>query len=308
MVAKDQPAALLSTWSSSPTDVWAVGGDPGDGTGPIVEHYDGKTWTKLDSGQRNIDLWWVKGFAGGPVFMTGSGGTILRYQNGTFEKLATPGTAIVFGLWGAAPDDLWAVGGNAGGGGGGFVWRFDGTTWTAETGLPADVSTQGTCFKVNGVSANDVWISGTDGMTLHWDGTQLSPVPIPAAQQDQASLFSIACSAQLCVTVGGAFDGVLYENAGSGWKSAIQPGGPVFTGVAVSGTDAVAVGQAGAILRRGDSGWATDGKPVTPENLHAAWIDPMGGAWAVGGDFDTPLMTKMGVLLYSGDTPPADLP
>src|SRR5690242_12399074 len=79
VVAKDQPAALLSTWSSSPTDVWAVGGDPGDGTGPIVEHYDGKTWTKLDSGQRNIDLWWVKGFAGGPVFMTGSGGTILRY-------------------------------------------------------------------------------------------------------------------------------------------------------------------------------------------------------------------------------------
>ena len=47
VVAENQPAALLSVWSASATDVWVVGGDPRTGTGPIVEHYDGTTWTKL---------------------------------------------------------------------------------------------------------------------------------------------------------------------------------------------------------------------------------------------------------------------
>ena len=307
VVAKGQPAALLSLWGASPTDVWVVGGHPADGTGPIVEHYDGTAWTKLDTGLTSVDLWWVKGFAGGPVFMSGEGGTILRYQNGAFDKLTTPGTGIVFGLWGAAPDDLWAVGGNRGGGGGGFVWRFDGTTWTPSTEVPSDITSQGTCWKVNGVSADNVWISCTNGTTLHWDGTSLTRVDIAAAQQDQASLFSVAGTAQRFVTVGGAFDGVLYENTGSGWKSAVPPGGPVLTGVAVSDTDAYAVGQAGVILRRTDHGWVTDGAPVTQQNLHATWIDPMGGAWAVGGQFDD-VQTSDGVLLYKGDTPPKSLP
>src|SRR5687767_2169163 len=130
VVFEDEPSSLLSVWGSSATDVWVVGGDPRTGTGPIVHHYDGVGWTKLDTGQRNVDLWWVTGFAGGPVFMSGSNGTILRYQNGAFEKLPTPGGLTVFGMWGAAPNDVWAVGGNFGGGGGGFAWRYDGSAWT----------------------------------------------------------------------------------------------------------------------------------------------------------------------------------
>src|SRR5690242_4873825 len=97
VVTENQPAALLSVWGSSASDVWVVGGDPRDGTGPIVEHYDGAMWTKMDTGQRNVDLWWVKGFADGTVFMSGSNGAILRYQNGAFEKLTTPGSLVVFG-------------------------------------------------------------------------------------------------------------------------------------------------------------------------------------------------------------------
>src|SRR5689334_14672875 len=153
VVSEGLPAALLSVWSASATDVWVVGGDPRNNTGPIVQHYDGTAWTKLDTGQRNVDLWWVTGFAGGPVFMSGSNGTILRYQNGAFEKMTTPGASIVFGMWGASPTDVWAVGGNLGGGSGGFAWRFDGNTWTVFADVPADLKTGGTCFKVNGRSA-----------------------------------------------------------------------------------------------------------------------------------------------------------
>jgi hypothetical protein len=300
VVTEGQPSALLSVWSSSATDVWVVGGDPRDGTGPIVEHYDGTAWTKLDTGQRNVDLWWVTGFAGGPVFMSGSNGTILRYQNGAFEKLATPGNLIVFGMWGAAPNDVWAVGGNFGGGG--FAWRYDGTAWTVFPGVPADITSQGTCWKVNGLSADNVWISGTNGATLHWNGTALDRTDVPI----EASLLSVAGNAVRFVTVGGASDGVLYENEGSGWHSALPTGGNRLAGVAVSDDQYVAVGEFGTVLRRGSNGWSSD-KRVTDENLHAAWIDPAGGMWAVGGHYDTPPM-KDGVLIHRGDPPAASFP
>jgi len=300
VVAQAQPTALLSVSGTSATDVWVVGGDPRDGTGPVVEHYDGTGWTKLDPGVRNVDLWWVHAFDDGTVLMSGLNGTIVRYQSGAFTTLTTPGTQVVFGLWGATSSDIWAVGGNSGGGGGGFAWRFDGTTWTNDTDVPSAIATMGTLWKVNGISADDVWMSGTNGETLHWDGSSLSEVLVADAQQQQASLFSIAGNSKRFVTVGGAFDGVLYENAGSGWVSALPAGGMLLTGVAVSEDDGFAVGQFGTILRRGDASWAADGEPSTQENLHATWIDPSGGAWAVGGQFDT-VPTQAGVLLHKGD-------
>jgi hypothetical protein len=295
VVVEDQPAALLSAWGSSATDVWVVGGDPRDGSGPLVYHYDGASWTKLDTGLRSVDLWWVTGFAGGPVFMSGSNGTIVKYQNGAFEKLATPGTFIVYGMWGAAPDDVWAVGGS--GGGNGFIWRYNGTAWTAFPSVPSDIASQGTCWKVNGRSASDVWISATSGTTLHWNGSVLERMDVPV----EASLLSVAGNAERFVTVGGQSDGVLYENDGSGWKSALPPGGPKLTGVAVSEDQAYAVGEFGAVLRRGSNGsWAIDKPHVTDQNLHATWIDPSGGVWAVGGHYDTPPMSA-GVLIHKGD-------
>jgi hypothetical protein len=295
VVIEGQRAVLLSVWSGSATDVWVVGGDPRDGTGPIVEHYDGGGWTKLDTGQRTVDLWWVTGFAGGPVFMSGSNGTILRYQNGAFEKLPTPGNFVVFGMWGAAPNDVWAVGGNFSGGG--FIWRFNGTAWSAFPNVPADITSQGTCWKVNGRAADDVWISATNGTTLHWNGSTLDREDVPV----EASLLSVAGNAERFVTVGGASDGVLYENDGSGWKSALPRGGSRLTGVAVSADQAYAVGQFGTVLGRDKSGkWSTEKPRVTDQDLHAAWIDQSGGAWAVGGHYDTPPMSA-GVLIHKGD-------
>ena len=52
------PGALLSISGTSPTDVYAVGADPEDGRGPLVVHYDGASWERLDSGATG-DLWWI---------------------------------------------------------------------------------------------------------------------------------------------------------------------------------------------------------------------------------------------------------
>jgi hypothetical protein len=301
VVAKDQPSALLSVWGSSDSDVWVVGGEPTDHSGPIVEHYDGTTWTKLDTTQRNIDLWWVKGFDGGPVFVSGTNGTILEYQNGQFTKLTTPPDGVgmtVFGMWGATANDLYAVGGQPDGGGGAFIWHWDGSMWSdVGTGI---VPTDGTCWKTNGRSASDFWVVCTNGMAFHYDGSTFDEQDYTVAMQEGASLLSVACTTKTCIAVGGAFDGVLAENDGSGWKQALPSGGPILNGVGADDTDAYAVGQFGTVLARGSNGkWASQ-KSGTDQHLHAVWIDPSGGVWAVGGNFDvTPY--SAGTVIHKGD-------
>src|SRR5438093_1215031 len=99
MLGQHRPSSLLAVWASSIDDVWVVGGREGIGLAPTVLHHDGTAWTKLDPGVTNVDLWNVFGFADGTVYLGGSNGTILRHRNNAFEKLTTPTTDIVFGLW-----------------------------------------------------------------------------------------------------------------------------------------------------------------------------------------------------------------
>ncbi|HEY4055612.1 MAG TPA: hypothetical protein VGM39_03350 [Kofleriaceae bacterium] len=291
VITENQPASLLSVWADSDSNVFAVGGDGRDGNGPLVYHYDGAAWTKLDPGVLSIDLWWVYGF-GDTVYMSGSGGTILQYRDGTFTPMQTPGTAIVFGMWGANANDVWAVGGNSGRDG--FVWHYHGTAWTAET-VPVDVGTNGTVWKVGGRAADDIWMSCANGVTLHWDGAAITETPL----ETESSLFSVGGNADRFITVGGAFDGEIYENEGTGWQSVLEHGQPALSGVTVHDDVSLAVGADGIVLRRGDDGTWTADPHATNEHLHAAFIDPSGGAWAVGGDFNA-FPTKSGVLIHSG--------
>lgn len=295
LLGQKRPSSLLATWASGLGDVWVVGGREGAGAGPTVFHYDGTAWTKLDSGQVNVDLWQVFGFADGTVFLGGSNGTILRYRNGTFEKLPTPSPDIVFGLWGSSPTDVWAVGGQTTGKG--FVWRFTGTAFEAVPGVPMELAT-GTVWKVTGRAANDVWMSCSKGLVLHWDGAALSSERVGGMEE---SLFSIGCQGTRCVTAGtNISNGVLYQNDGASWVSRVPtPDGPVWRGVTPTGEHTYVVGMVGAVLRLDGDKWVSDPHGLTTEALHAAWSDADGNLFAVGGKFDRAL-TIDGVLLYKG--------
>ena len=102
-VVDDLPGALLSVWGTSTTDVWVAGANSLDGQGPQVYHYDGLSWTRMDPVVSGGDLWWVFGFEEGPVFVGGENGIILRYEDGEVEKMSTPFTGVVYGIWGAGP-------------------------------------------------------------------------------------------------------------------------------------------------------------------------------------------------------------
>ncbi len=300
VVADQLPASLMSVWAGSPSNVWVVGGAP-PGATPIVEHYDGTTWTKfaLDASLVDIDLWWVRGFEDGQIFIGGEKGTLLRTTDGSsFDSMTPPRSdVIVFGIWGAASNNVWAVGGTSANAG--FVWQYDGSHWTPFAGLPAGI---GTCWKVNGLGADDVWISGSNNTLMHWTGTgTLDSVSVPDPDMQQNNLFSIGANSKRVVSVGGSNQGVLYENDGAGWTTPLpsSAGLLILSGVTVSENEVYAVGGGGEILRSASAGqWASEPSGTT-QSLHAPFIDPSGDVWAVGGHFNSN-PTSNGVLLHKG--------
>lgn len=304
LVQSGLDGALLSVWGTGADDVWAVGADARDGAGPTVIHFDGEAWSKLPTGQPQGDLWWVFGFDGGPIYMGGDGGVILRYAGGEFTRMDTPGTQTVFGIWGASPDDVWAVGG-ASASAGGFAWRLSGDTWTEEASVPADVAMDAAIWKMFGRSATDAWAVGSNGVALHWDGSAFTPGQTGVG----SSLFTVYESEGTYTAVGGTATGFIVELGAAGTWNNVTPEPPPMglAGVTLGaqGTG-IAVGSLGSVFVREDGAWIPQdhGLPVQ-QNLHGTWIDDDGGLWAVGGQTLSPPLSD-GVLLHYGPPIPGN--
>jgi len=297
IVHKDLPGALLSVWGTGASDVWAVGGDARDGSGPLVIHFDGEAWTRVPTGEAQGALWWVFGFAGGPVYMGGEGGVILRHQDGAFTRMTTPGTDTVFGIWGATPADVWAVGG-ASDSSGGFAWRLAGDVWTAEPTLPAEISSNAAVWKVFGTGPNDAWLVGSQGVALRWDGNQLTP----DATGVGSSLFTVHAQDGRYAAVGGLASGLILEHDGAQWNNVTPDPPPMgLAGVTLGADDfGVAVGSFGTVYTRSVAGWTPEELGFTVGvNLHGSWIDERGGVWAVGGQTFSPPYNE-GILIHRG--------
>lgn len=297
----DDPAAMLAVWGTSASDVWVVGARTELSGGPTIYRYDGSTWTKVDSQQTSLDLWWVFGFPGGDVFFGGSGGTILRYRNGAFEKMTTPrNVGTIFGIWGTAPNDVWAVGTAVAAGA--IVWHYDGNTWSEAT-VPAGVPS--TVFKVAGRAANDVWMSAASGAALHGDGGALTLASTGAA----GPLFSVAVTSSMVYAVGGnSGQGEIVESTGDGTWTPVAVSNPSrWRGVASGPDDVVyVVGETGTVARKVGATWEEVAQDLHFGNFHAVWIDPDGGVWGVGGDFDRP-DPRAGFILHYGTKAPEEV-
>jgi len=303
-------AALLSVWGTSATDVWAAGADTRDGQGPLLLHFDGSSWARLPTEQSG-DLWWAFGFESGPVYLGGAGGVILRYEDGAFTRLETPGTGTVFGIWGASPDDLWAVGGAPGGAQGAFAWRLQsaGDTWQPAAELPPDLAARNALWKVFGHGPDDVWLVGTGGKVLHWDGAALTESFTGIAE----SLFTVHANSTRFAAVGGFGSGLLLERdisapADAAWQNRSPAGGQALVGVCLTEEGGYAVGQFGYVAKRGSGGWSEEDTGLPPDagnrSLHSVWVDPGGGVWAVGGQVVVEPLVD-GLMLHKGAAVPA---
>lgn len=311
VVATHERASLMSVSGQSDASVWAVGA--ADEDGGLILRWDGAAWTRIANSDTH-DLWWVHAFDDGSVVAVGAGGTVLRGDEGGLERMDSPGLGAqtLYGAWGSAPDDLWVVGGFAGRWG--FAWHYDGTGWE-DVALPDDMplSSEGelpSLFKVWGRSSDDVWIVGGEGTVLHWDGSALSRID----SGSEALLFTVhgdddhvAIVGPQTVLVGGVdgLEEVSPDGAGLLQGACVEPDGTLMV-----------TGQSGTIWLRDEAGeWEQqlNATGVSPESLHAAWVDPSGGRWAVGGSvlsaaLDEGVIFHQGALGDAWEAPPAPEP
>ncbi len=200
-------------------------------------------------------------------------------------------------MWGASPDDAWAVGGLPDVDG--VILRKDASGWR----VIASPTSTGAYFKVWGSSANDVFICGQGGTILHWDGAALAPQPTGLAAN--VTLFTVHGRAPNDVyAVGGLGSAVVLHYDGTAWTPLADPAlahAPGLAGVSVDGDGTLVVSGANGTLLRGRPGaLADESRAVTSEDLHAVSIRG-GDVFTVGGNYFAPApAVRRGVVAHFG--------
>ncbi len=308
MPIQGRAGAFLGVWGEPGPDprLYVVGAD--DGTGPqfLVRHPQAEGWVRVPVAASG-DLWWVTVVPGDAAWSCGSGGRVVRYDpaTGELEDRSTGVNAILYGVWGTGPSDVWTVGGDPDGvGPRPALLHWDGGAWTPFA-VPAEAADK-MIFKVFGSSSDDVWAVGEQGLILHFDGGQWTAVPSPTS----AILLTVN-GASPVTAVGGGVNGVAVERGVNGTWASIPVvgitggiggqtgGGPVkvLNGVFVPPSGAaLAVGFSGVVVRRGSAGWIGVGVPAATRDLHAVWMDDAGNAIMVGGKLST--LTERQVVTF----------
>lgn len=275
---------LLSVWGPADADeLYAVGGSLDAG---VMMRHDGTSWAPVDLGVTPAPplLNWIHGFDAQTMVVVGSNGTALHRTGGTWTRVSTPTDQNLWGVWGATPDDLWAVGGNGREAGEATVLRYQGGAWTA-VALPAlERPNVFAFFKVWGSGPDDVFIVGQRGAVLRWDGTELTE-QFAGASVDLIAVWGTG--PDHVVAVGGRNNGVASFFDGSTWRTEELAPMRGLNGVWFRRPDAIhVVGVQGTLaVLDFDTGVVSETQTEVFEDFHAVFGDARGRLTTVGGNF-----------------------
>ena len=322
VIGDELPGGMLNVRAVAEDDVWLVGSSPdpaiaeGFPPGPAALHWNGVEWSAIaTSAWDDVELWAVWATPEEAVFV-GNEGTILELdvEMRVVSRVSGPDPETTFfGVWGASSDALWAVGETLGGSGPPALWRRQEGEWAEwEPPLLGPGRDGEIYFKVHGSSEDDLWIVGTEGTALRWDGQRLVRVPTDTeVDTSMEPLFTVHVHEDRPIAVGGAGNGVILEWDGAVWRDA-NPGLLRGLNGVCSGPDGsfTAVGQAGTRTHLVDSAWASDMdleiEAATSLDWHACDVAPDGSLWTVGGRIGVrPL--RQGVVAYTGPGRPAPI-
>jgi hypothetical protein len=217
---------LLNVWGPSPDNLYAAGG--GLDAGGVVMHFDGATWSQTDVGVDVPLLNWSHGFGPSDITVVGNGGTVLHYDGAAWELQATPTTQDLWGVWGASPADLWAVGGTGRPDNGEpVILHYDGSAWEKRE-VTLERPQVYAFFKVWGSGASDVIVVGQRGALLRFDGTAWEEISVGAS----VDLISVwGTGPDRVVVVGGRGNGAAVTWDGATWRHELLTPLPGLNGV-----------------------------------------------------------------------------
>lgn len=286
---------LYDVSASSSRDAWAVGTFRGDSRGPLAAHWDGQSWSVIDTPLIDaglLEFHGVTAVSADDVWAVGLYGDLPDYHplvehwdGSTWTQVEAPDydgqSTSLSGVSAVASDDVWAIG-NADDGQA-VTEHWDGASWTV-TALP---TTSG--LDVSAVSHTNVWTASAQTLA-HWNGRHWR------ATEGGPSYASISASAADDVwAVGRLLDGSVaaLHWDGSTWTPTIVPGAVPQALFAVDGLapdDAWAVGQrqvdgrnrAFAVHWDG-AAWSVVGTPrTTGSRLLGVQLRASNDGWAVG--------------------------
>jgi hypothetical protein len=223
------------------------------------------TWQRV-TGVTGQSLYGIWGAAWNDVWAVGAAGTILHYD-GTSWTLKAQGltTRTLFGVWGSASNDVWAVGQAS------SIFRYDGTSWRdVSPGFTPD----GTFRATWGSAPNDVWAVGEMVGAAHYDGRAWTE------RGGSAFLYGMYGLAPDDIWAVGA-GGMTLHYDGTAWSSAVHPSSSAYL-YAVWGSgshDFWASGDAMSFFRYEGSAWVeTSGTTF----IYGMWGSSANDVWAVG--------------------------
>ena len=201
-------------------DVWVVGGT-------AILHWDGKAWTTTPNpGEIYLndvaavtadDVWAV----GSSYLHTAGPNITLHWDGTTWSTVPSPSPGSTFndltGVVAIASDDVWAVGVQDGRT---LTMHWNGNAWII---VPSpNVGTgQNQIEDVSAIGTGDVWAVGGywdpvriehRALSLHWDGTEWTQLPVPNPTGDYRSDYGLKGVASLTPTDVWAVGGYIYED------------------------------------------------------------------------------------------------
>ncbi len=154
-------SALTGVAAASATSAWAVGSYANPVTNvslPLIEHWDGRAWTRVPSqdlaGGGTLDA--VSALSPASAWAVGTGSrcpghvqtTLIEHWDGrAWTTVPSPAAGTLTAVTETSPDSAWAVGSSSSGDGGpAVIEHWDGKTWTWPPGFCGGPSGLG-CFQ-----------------------------------------------------------------------------------------------------------------------------------------------------------------
>lgn len=222
--------AIESMWGSSATDAWAVG-ERG-----LRVHFDGKAWTVVQQGQPSVHYRAVHGSGPSDVLVVGDGGVTEHFNGSQWSPMA-PCSSDLRAVFATSPGDAWRAGLS------GAIEHWNGAAWSATSS-----GSSGTIGGLWATDATHVWaVDATRGVLLG-DGASWTLDP---KSQTMLQLSRISGSSPSDIWLSGA--GLAHWD-GAQWTRGLEPSS-INAAVAVSSTEAYAVGEQGEVLQYGGTNW-----------------------------------------------------
>jgi hypothetical protein len=288
---------INAVYGTSAANVFAVGQNKIASEGTIAKgfilRYDGNSWSTLyDKAPGVLTGVWSSPYS--EVFAVGTNtvihnpedvqtnGVLVQYNVNTGSIKTITNSHALNDVWGTSNNDVFVVGS------GGFIWHFDGTTWTE-----MNSGTGNNLLDIWGTSPTDIWAVGAPGVIVHYNGKEWSSMGRFGVTGELQSIWGTSSSNIFAVgytTFGSGQDttevGVILHYDGTSWTSMKSPTWrQLYSVVGKSATDVYAFGQYGTVLHYDGSSWQLASFLTgLGTSMNDGWTDPNGGIVVVGID------------------------